>query len=137
MRLVFLCILIAALFLYILRFALDEKNKKKCTGTSTGRFMYSDCVESPNPQRMRSLWVPIYEFAVGDMMYLVRSSKTGPGERSFPAEAKVIYDVNDPDLCFVNGAKGKVISKYNDPKLVKKEDDPWNEYYENLTDKNL
>ena len=130
MRLLLFGILIAVVLIFVLRFVSDAMKKKKCTGVSIGRFMYSDCVESPNPQRMRSLWVPIYEFAVGDMMYLVRSGKTGPGERSFPAEAKVIYDVNDPDLCFVNGAKGKVISKYSDPKLVKKEDDPWNEYYD-------
>ena len=130
MRLLLFGILIAVVLIFVLRFVSDAMKKKKCTGVSIGRFMYSDCVESPNPQRMRSLWIPIYEFAVGDMMYLVRSSKTGPGERSFPAEAKVIYDVNNPDLCFVNGAKGKVISKYSDPKLVKKEDDPWNEYYD-------
>ncbi|MBP5763202.1 MAG: hypothetical protein J6W48_09540, partial [Lachnospiraceae bacterium] len=130
MRLLLLGILIAAVLIFVLRFASDAMKKKNCTGASTGRFMYSDCIESPNPQRMRSLWVPIYEFAVGDMMYLVRSSKTGPGEKSFPAEAKVIYDVNDPELCFVNGSKGKVISKYSDPKLVKKEEDPWNEYYD-------
>ncbi len=137
MRLVFLCILIAVVFLYILRFALDEKNKKKCTGTSTGRFMYSDCVESPNPQNMRSLWVPVYEFTVGDMKYLVRSGKGGPEEKSFPIEAEVRYDTSNPELCFVNGAKSKLISKYSDPDFVKKEEDPWNEYFENLTDKNL
>ena len=130
MRLLLLGILIAAVLIFVLRFASDAMKKKNCTGASTGRFMYSDCIESPNPQRMRSLWVPIYEFAVGAMMYLVRSSKTGPGEKSFLAEAKVIYDVNDPELCFVNGSKGKVISKYSDPKLVKKEEDPWNEYYD-------
>ena len=129
MRLLLLGILIAAVLIFVLRFASDAMKKKNCTGASTGRFMYSDCVESPNPQRMRSLWVPIYEFAVGDMMYLVRSGKTGPGERSFPAEAKVIYDAKNPEICFVDGVRGKVISKYSDPNFVKKEEDPWNEYY--------
>ena len=137
MRLLFLCFLIAIAVIMIIRYIRTEKQKKKCTGTATGYFAYSDCVESPNPQKMRSLWVPVYEFTVGDMKYLVRSGKGGPGERSFPIEAEIRYDTSNPELCFVNGAKSKLISKYSDPDFVKKEEDPWNEYYENLTDKKL
>lgn len=129
MRLVFFGILVAIALIIIIQLIQNAATKKKCTAEAIGRFMYSDCVDSPNPQRlMRSLWIPVYEFSVGDTMYLVRSGKNGPGEKSFPAETKVIYDPNDPYTCFVLDVRGKVISKYGSD--VASKPDSGNEIHE-------
>ena len=130
MRLLLFLILIAVAATIIIRFICEGMQMRKCTGTAIGYFAYSDCVESPNPQNMRNLWVPVYEFTVGDMKYLVRSGRGGPGERSFPIEAKVRYDTNNPEICFVDGVKGRIISRY-------KKEESWNEYYEELIGKIL
>ena len=131
MRLLILVIVVAIILAFMIKVVIDGAQKKKCKGVSTARFMYADCNESPNPQKVPNVWIPVYEFVAGNTEYLVRVGKTGPSEKSFPFEAQVLYNTDDPGICFIDGARGKVISRCDDPQRAaspKKEDDPWEAY---------
>lgn len=137
MRLLLFFIVVAVIMFFVITALISGVQKKKCKGVSTARFMYADCNESPNPQKVPNVWIPVYEFVVGDTVYMVRLGRTGPSEKSFPFEAQVIYNTDDPGICFIDGARGKVISRHDDPDrrasqekedMTKKEDDPWGAY---------
>ena len=134
MRLLLLCIVIGIAAVIVIRALANGIQRKKCTGKTTARFMYSDSTESPNTQKIPNLWIPVYEFYAVDKAYVVKSGKTGPSEKSFPFEAQVLYNTDDPTICFIDGIRGKVLSVNDIPESAKKENaenienDPWAAY---------
>ena len=110
-RIVILCLFVAGLAIYYLGLALKHKSRQRCVETTHGRFVYSDNVLSQT-SKSQGCWIPVYEYTVDNMVYLAKFDKPGRNARAFAIEVTVNYDPENPEICFIEDDKGRVISKY-------------------------
>ena len=101
---------VAALCLIILIRGHNTKNK--CSSMALGSFKYAIEHESAS-QRYPSFWNPVYEYTVGETVYLVKFPQKGPNGNSFPVETEISYDPGNPEICYGLKMRGMIVSKFS------------------------
>ena len=57
------------------------------------------------------LSVPVYEYTVGDKTYMTIIEGMTQRYNVFPLKVEVLYNPSSPEVCFINGKRGKAINK--------------------------
>ncbi|SCY71527.1 hypothetical protein SAMN02910292_02602 [Lachnospiraceae bacterium XBB2008] len=126
-RILILIILVAALVIHLVRMYLDRRAKLACTEKTTGYFKYSN-EKYGGANKYSKYWNPVYEYSVGNKVYLVEFPRDGKSSTAFSTETEIIYNAQDPEICFALGVRGKIISRYE-------KEDPDEAYWAQYFDK--
>ncbi|MCR4584633.1 MAG: hypothetical protein K5686_02815 [Lachnospiraceae bacterium] len=104
------CVIVAIWFINFIRKLQEEKG---CTALAAGKLSYSDQKIPKMYRGTRDCWIPVYEYEVEGTVYMAEIAKAGTNANAFAAESDVHYNPLDPGICFIDGFKGKIISKYD------------------------
>ena len=113
MRFWVLCAIIAiALIIYYRPFGSLWVVQKRCTATVAGHYVYTEgYYVSQGPGTGESLLVPVYEYTVDGKLYLTIVEGMEQRYNVFPLEVEVKYNPSNPEVCFINDKRGKIIKK--------------------------
>ncbi len=86
--------------------------KNKCSATVPGHYVYSEgYYRSNGPGEGMTYMVPVYEYTVNDKLYLTIVEGMEQSYNVFPLEVEVQYNPAHPEVCFIEGKRGKIIKK--------------------------
>ena len=103
---------VAAILIYYRPFGSLFIVKNKCTASAEGRFVYWEgYYQADMPGTGELLSVPVYEYTVGDKTYMTIIEGMTQRYNVFPLKVEVLYNPSSPEVCFINGKRGKVINK--------------------------
>ena len=88
------------------RFCLE----KRCTGVASGHYLYPEWTGKLNGRSVETRWNPVYEYTVGDKVYMVELEILYDTNEFGGADVEVRYLPSDPEVCFVNGSRGMIRS---------------------------
>ena len=99
--------------------AVNQRSMRlKCKNSAEGKLIGMDdsfvgMGSSPGTSNYSAIYYPIYEYVVNGMAYWAQLNKYRKNPSTFAKVVTVFYDPDDPDICFINKEKGKIISTYN------------------------
>ena len=111
--------------------------RTKCVGTQ-GYLAYTNDTVMPVGRSAQGVSYPIYGYRVGNVEYFIELSKGSHYYGTFPLNVEVQYFPADPEIGFVNGYRGRLVSKVEyEPEVVAQSaaeaevesDNPWRGYY--------
>ncbi len=111
-RILVIAVWFVIVVIWFIGFIRKLQEKKGCTELTTGKLAYSDQKIPKMYRGTRACWIPVYEYEVEGSVYMAEIAKAGTNKNAFATEADVHYNPFDPGICFIEGLKGKVISKY-------------------------
>lgn len=80
----------------------------RCKGSVTGRFLYLEKRMRVFGRYVEPCWNPVYEYCVGKATYKVEVEAMYPTDRIEEVNVEVTYLPSNPEICFVNGLKGRI-----------------------------
>lgn len=84
--------------------------KKRCSATVPGRYVYWEGVYKANsPGTGEITMIPVYEYKVGEKVYLAMVEGMEQAYEVFPLDVEVQYNPKDPEVCFINGKRGTIM----------------------------
>lgn len=105
-------VIVAAVLIYYRPLGSLYIVKKKCTATVEGNFVYWEgYYRADSPGTGELLSVPVYEYTVGDKTYMTIVEGMTQRYNVFPLKVEVQYNPANPEICFINGKRGKAINK--------------------------
>lgn len=88
--------------------------KKKCSATVPGSFVYYEgYYRADSPGTGELLSVPVYEYTVDGILYMTIVEGMQQRYNVFPLKVEVQYNPSDPEVCFINGKRGRFLQKTN------------------------
>ncbi len=113
LRILIICLVVtAAILIYYRPLGSLFIVKKKCTATVEGSFVYWEGYYRANsPGTGELLSVPVYEYTVDGKTYMTIVEGMTQRYNVFPLKVEVQYNPADPEVCFINGRRGKAINK--------------------------
>ena len=79
----------------------DVDSSAKATGGSLGSAIYT------------AIYFPIYEYVVDGMAYWAQLDTPRPNPVAFEKNVKVLYNPSKPEICYIDGQRGKIVSTYD------------------------
>ncbi|MBO4324745.1 MAG: hypothetical protein J5845_05040 [Lachnospiraceae bacterium] len=109
---IIVAVIAAAAIIYYKPFGSLNIVKKKCAATVTGKYVYSEGYYRANsPGTGVTYMVPVYEYTVDGMLYMTIVEGMQQSYNVFPLEVEVKYNPSEPEVCFIEGKRGKIIKK--------------------------
>ncbi|MCR4992690.1 MAG: hypothetical protein K6A45_06565 [Lachnospiraceae bacterium] len=107
------------LFLYkiYIRFRLQDK----CVGTTVAHFLYPVWKGELCGRYVRAQWNPVFEYSVDNTIYTVELEIYAHSKKFPNSETEVKYLPEDPQVCFINGNRGKILNARNNTEYIEKE----------------
>lgn len=80
----------------------------RCKGRATGRYLYTEKRYRVFGRYVEPCWNPVYEYCVGQVVYKVEAEVMSPTDRIEDSSVEVKYFPSDPEICFINGLRGRI-----------------------------
>ena len=105
-------IVLVACILYYRPFGSLWFVKNKCSATAPGHYVYCEGYYTAQmPGNGKINLVPVYEYTVDNKLYMTIVEGMEQSYDVFPLEVEVKYNPNDSEMCFINGKRGKIVTK--------------------------
>ncbi len=92
--------------------------KSRCTACADGKLVDTDSSAEGTGGSIGgavyyAIYFPIYEYVVDGIAYWAKIDRKSPNPVGFEENVQVKYDPGNPEICFIDGLQGKVVSRYN------------------------
>lgn len=112
-------VIFVGFFLYKIysRFKLMDK----CTGITYAHFLYPVWKGELCGRTVRAQWNPVFEYCVNNKIFTVELEIYAHSNKFPNSEIEVKYLPDDPQVCFINGNRGKIVNARRDAEYIEKE----------------
>jgi hypothetical protein len=83
----------------------------RCKGCAVGHYLYPEKRLRVIGRYAEPCWNPVYEYTVGKTVYRVEAEVMSPTDRIDEGDVEVKYLPSDPEICFINGQRGRIRSR--------------------------
>ena len=80
----------------------------RCKGTVTGHYLYLEKRLRVIGRYVEPCWNPVYEYRVGKTVYKTEVELMSKTDKIDAVDVEVKYLPSDPEVCFVNGLRGRI-----------------------------
>lgn len=97
--------------------------RKKCTASVPGHFLYPEWQAEIDGRTVHARWNPVYEYRVGDTVYIAELDVRSESDKFGIQEVEVRYLPSRPDICYIVGMRGRILSSRKQTDEAEKQTD--------------
>jgi len=110
MKIGVIIVIVAFILFFVLKLLYRSHLYEKCTGTTTGHYLYCEWRGKLNGRVMEARWDPVCEYCVDDIVYVVELEVMSTSKKFDIDEVEVKYLPSNPEVCFISNTRGKLIN---------------------------
>lgn len=95
----------------------------RCTGITGAHFLYPVWKGELSGRVVLAQWNPVFEYCVDNTIYTVELEIYARSDKFPHSEIEVKYLPDDPQVCFINGNRGKIVNIRNNAEYIEKIND--------------
>ena len=124
MRMFLFAVPVVALVVFVVGAISRSSVKSRCTASTEGKLADTDSSAEGTGGSIGgavyyAIYFPIYEYVVDGMAYWAKLDRRSSNPVGFAKEVTVMYDPVRPEICYIDGLPGKIVSTYNKDEYVK------------------